>query len=205
MVSSSTLLTVMAHPDDAELWAGGTIARHLQSGGQATIAVTKQDSVRAGEAARGARVLGANLFLLDGFDRASVRTLLTKVRPDVVIIHSPTDIHPEHRRCAEHVLATLPEVVISTGHPFRLYHCDGYNNLDQHGKPLELPTIVDVTDQWPTKMAALEAHKSQPILEYFGPMADTLSRLHGMRIGTARAEGFYPMPILGRLPQSNLL
>ena len=26
------LLAVMAHPDDAEIWAGGTIAKHIQRG-----------------------------------------------------------------------------------------------------------------------------------------------------------------------------
>jgi N-acetylglucosamine malate deacetylase 1 len=199
-VTSAVLLTVMAHPDDAELWAGGTIARHVQAGGTATIAVTKHDPIRASEATAGAQILGADLYLLDELTPATISTLLTEVRPDIVITHSTDDIHPEHRRCAEHVLASLPEVVIATGHPSRVYHCDGYSNLDQHGKPLHLPTIIDITDQWSTKIAALRAHTSQPILDHFGPMAEILSRLHGMRIGVSHAEAFRALPVLGRLP-----
>ncbi|GAA4729840.1 PIG-L domain-containing protein [Phytohabitans rumicis] len=200
MVTSPVLMTVMAHPDDAELWAGGTIARHVQNGGTATITVTKTDPIRAAEATAGAQILGADLYLLDALTPATISTLLTEVRPDIVITHSTDDIHPEHRRCAEHVLAALPEVVITTGHPNRVYHCDGYNNLDQHGKPLHLPTIIDTTDQWSTKIAALQAHTSQPILDHFGPMAETLSRLHGMRIGVSHAEAFRALPVLGRVP-----
>ena len=41
---------------------------------------------------------------------------------------------------------------------------------------------------------------SQPILDHFGPMAEILSRLHGMRIGTSHAEAFRALPVLGRLP-----
>ncbi len=193
-------MTVMAHPDDAELWAGGTIARHIHHGGSATIAVPKYDPVRAAEAAAAARILGANLYLLDEITRTTVETLLTEARPDIVITHATDDIHPEHRRCAHHVLAALPEIVIATGHPRRVYHCDGYNNLNQHGQPQHLPTIIDITDHWPTKIAALRTHTSQPITDHFEPMAEALSRLHGMRIGAAHAEAFHPLPILGRLP-----
>ena len=200
MVISPVLLTVMEHPDDAELWAGGTIARHVQTGGTATIAVTKHDPIRASQATAGAQILGADLYLLDELTPATISTLLTEVRPDIVITHSTDDIHPEHRRCAERVLAALPDVVIATGHPNRVYHCDGYNNLDQHGKPLHLPTIIDITDQWALKIAALQAHTSQPILDRFGPMAEILSRLHGIRIGVSHAEAFRALPVLGRLP-----
>lgn len=204
-MTTPSLLTVMAHPDDAELWAGGTIARHVQNGGTATIAVAKHDLIRAREATAGAQILGADLHLLDELTPATVNTLLTDVRPDIVITHPTNDIHPDHRRYAGHVLAALPEVVIATGRPSRVYHCDGYNNLDRNGIPLHLVTIIDITNQWPTKIAALQAHRSQPILDHFGPMADTLSRLHGMRIGTPRAEAFRPMPVLGRLPATEAL
>lgn len=203
MVISPVLVTVMAHPDDAELWAGGTIARHVQTGGTATIATTKHDPIRASEATAGAQILGADLHLLDELTPATISTLLTDLRPDIVITHPTDDIHPEHRRCADHVLAALPEVVITTGHPSRAYHCDGYNNLDQHSRPLHLPTIIDITEYWSTKIAALQAHTSQPILDHFGPMADILSRLHGMRIGSSHAEAFRALPVLGRLPAAD--
>ena len=31
-MTGPTVLAIMAHPDDAELWAGGTLARHAQIG-----------------------------------------------------------------------------------------------------------------------------------------------------------------------------
>jgi LmbE family N-acetylglucosaminyl deacetylase len=200
VTAPAALLIVMAHPDDPELWAGGTIARHVEAGGHVTIAVAKHDPVRAAEAEAGARILGANLYLLDDVVPYAIDALLAEVRPDVLVTHSTNDIHPEHRRCAEHVLSALPNAVIATGHPRRVYHCDSYNNLDQHGRPLDLPTIVDVTEHWPKKMAALNAHASQPITDHFGIMAETLGRLHGQRIGVVYAEAFRALPVLGRLP-----
>ncbi|MFY1614692.1 PIG-L deacetylase family protein [Micromonospora sp. WMMD736] len=194
------LLTLMAHPDDAELWAGGTIARQVRHGGTAVIAVPHHDAVRDAEATVGARLLGADLYLMDQLSVSTVANVLREVRPDVLITHPTNDIHPEHRRCAEAVLSALPDVVITTGHPTRVYHCDGYNNLDQHGRPIDLPIIVDVGDQWPTKLDALRSHTSQPILDHFGPMAEALGKLHGRRINAAYAEAFRAVPILGRLP-----
>lgn len=148
----------------------------------------------------GAEILGADLYLLNDITTDAVSTLLTEVRPDVVITHSSDDIHPDHRRCADSVASALPDVVIATGHPRRVYHCDSYNNLDRHARPLDLPTIIDVTEHWDTKTAALQAHASQPIANHFGPMAETLARLHGQRIGTTYAEAFRAVPVLGRLP-----
>lgn len=205
MVTKPVLLTVMAHPDDAELWAGGVIARHTHNHGVAVIAVANHDPVRAAEAAAGAQILGANLYLLAEQTCPTISTLLADVRPDIVITHPTDDIHPEHRNCAQLVVAALPDVVIATGHPRRVYHCDGYNGLDQHGKPLHLPTIIDVTEYWPTKVEALRAHQSQPITDHFGPMTEALSRLHGYRIGTTWAEAFHPLPVLGRLPATDRL
>ncbi|MGH3567752.1 MAG: hypothetical protein ACRDRH_17320 [Pseudonocardia sp.] len=39
MSRAGSVLTVMAHPDDAELWAGGTLAVHARAGAPVTIAL----------------------------------------------------------------------------------------------------------------------------------------------------------------------
>ncbi|GIG57175.1 hypothetical protein Lfu02_15470 [Longispora fulva] len=205
MTRHGHLLTVMAHADDAELWAGGTLCRHAHLGWRTSIAVPASDPVRDGEAAAGADVLGARLHLLPDMTIATVAALLAELRPDVVITHPADDVHPDHRHASGVVLGALPEVVIATGRPGRVYTCDSYNNLDQHGRPLDLPVVIDTTDYHHTKIKALLAHESQPIAEHFGPMAETLGRLHGHRIGTGFGEGFRPVPVLGRIPATDTL
>jgi LmbE family N-acetylglucosaminyl deacetylase len=190
----------MAHPDDAELWAGGTIAAHVHHGGTAVIAVPRHDPVRDAEGAAGAEILGAALRLLADPGSAALAALLAELRPQVVITHPVSDMHPDHSRCASNVLAALPGIVIASGHPRRVYHCDSYNNLDQEGNPLILPAVIDITSTWPAKMSALRAHSSQPVRTHFGPMAETLARLHGARIGVTYAEAFRAIPVLGRIP-----
>ena len=205
VTTPASILTVMAHPDDAELWAGGTLALHSQAGAHTTIAVPQTNETRNQEAAAGAHILGASLRLLDELTADTLHDLITELLPEIVITHNPDDIHPEHQTTARTLLAALPHTVITTGHPHRAYTCDGYNNLDRTSHPLTLPTIIDITSTWKTKQTALAAHTSQPITNHFAPMAETLARLHGHRIGTHYAEAFSPTPILGRLPATTHL
>jgi LmbE family N-acetylglucosaminyl deacetylase len=192
-----SLLAVMAHPDDAELWAGGTLALHARSA-TVTIAVERSGSDRLAEAARGAAVLGARLLVIDRHTPRACAELLDRVRPEVVITHHLDDVHPDHRRAATALMGGLPDIVIATGRPRRVYSCDTYEGLTRTG-PVAAGTIVDVTATYEQKLRALAAHTSQP-LEHFGGMADRLTRLWGARIGTERAEAFLPLPVLGRLP-----
>jgi N-acetylglucosamine malate deacetylase 1 len=199
-IAPRSVLTLMAHPDDAELWAGGTLAHCTASGAQVTIAVPRHpDPVRNAEAAAGATILEATLHLYEQPTVTAVQELLRKFRPEVVITHPLRDMHHKHRGLAQTVLAALPHVVIATGHPHRLYTADTYNNLTTDG-PLPAHTIIDITHTYTTKTRALAAHTSQPITDHFGPMAETLARLWGHRIGVRYAENFIPLPILGRLP-----
>jgi LmbE family N-acetylglucosaminyl deacetylase len=200
VVNPSTLLAVMAHPDDVELWAGGVVTRTVRAGGQVTILLPHADETRDREAAAGAAILGAILHMVDALSVATIRDLIVRMQPTLVITHHPNDVHPDHQNTADLVRAALPDAVITTGHPRRVYTCVSYHNLDRAGHPLHLPVIVDVTATWDTKLQALHAHASQPIDSHFGPMAETLGRLHGSRIGVPYAEAFAAMPVLGRVP-----
>ncbi|MFB9729681.1 PIG-L deacetylase family protein [Haloechinothrix salitolerans] len=203
--SPASVLTVMAHPDDAELWAGGTLARLAQAGAAVTIAVPDHaDAIRNAEAAAGAGELGARYRQYATVDADSLHDVLDATRPEVVITHPLEDVHPEHRHVASTLTAALPEIVIATGFPRRVYTSDTYNGLTDHG-PVAAHSIIDVTRTWNIKMRALAAHTSQPIAEHFGPMAETLGRLWGNRIGTRYGENFTPLPILGRLPAATTL
>ncbi|MFF2146213.1 PIG-L deacetylase family protein [Kitasatospora sp. NPDC058190] len=193
-----SVLAAFAHPDDAELWAGATLALHTRYAA-VTIAVPHRDDVRDAEARKGAAALGADLHQVPRLDHATVQQLLLEKRPEIVITHPLNDVHPEHRAVATTVLAAVPELRIATGRPSRFYTCDTYNSLTLDG-PVRADVIVDATTTFDTKMAALREHASQPIDQHFGPMAETLGRLWGARIGTRYAEAFTAVPILGCLP-----
>jgi LmbE family N-acetylglucosaminyl deacetylase len=192
-----SILAVMAHPDDAELWAGGTLALHARHE-QAVVAVEGQDEQRAAEAAEGAHRLGVELTVTDVITPAWCAGLLLELRPEVVVTHRLDDVHPDHRRVADAVLAAIPEAVIAAGRPLRLYTCDSYESLTLGGQ-VSGRTIVDVSTTFETKMHALQAHASQP-LDHFGAMAERLARTWGARIGAAFGEAFDPVPVLGRMP-----
>ncbi|MFE5587317.1 PIG-L deacetylase family protein [Kitasatospora sp. NPDC056531] len=193
-----SVLAAFAHPDDAELWVGATLALHAKSAA-VTIAVPHRDDVRDTEARKGAAALGADLYQVARLDHATVQQLLLEKRPEIVITHPLNDLHPEHRAVATTVLAAVPEPRIATGRPSRFYTCDTYNSLTLDG-PVRADVIVDATATFDTKLAALREHASQPIEQHFGPMAETLGRLWGARIGARYAEAFTAVPILGCLP-----
>ncbi|MFF0413443.1 PIG-L deacetylase family protein [Kitasatospora sp. NPDC004745] len=198
LAGPQSVLAVLAHPDDAELWAGGTLALHAQHA-PVHIAVPLHDPVRDAEAQAGAAVLGATLHQLPELTPATIRNLLVELTSHVVITHPVHDTHAAHRRTAEAVLEALPEAKIETGRPRRLYTCDTYNSLTTTGQIT--PTVmVDVTATFGTKMKALRCHKSQPIDDHFGPMAEDLARGWGRRSGAVFAEAFTALPVLGRLP-----
>jgi bacillithiol biosynthesis deacetylase BshB1 len=108
------------HPDDIELFAGGTAARLARLGHRVVLvdltrgelASNGTPELRAREAAEAARALGAaerrNLALpdgaLDASDRdqvSAVATCIREVRPDVVFAPAPAGRHPDHEATCE--------------------------------------------------------------------------------------------------------
>lgn len=125
---AKTVLVFTPHPDDAEVFAGGTIAKMAAEGHQVIIAIASSGNkgsfeydadtlaaIRREEAARGAAILGANppIFLehpdleLDllppGVLREQFVRLIRQYKPDIVIAEDPlylAEVHPDHRTVA---------------------------------------------------------------------------------------------------------
>lgn len=128
--SNPAVLTVMAHPDDAELWAGGTLAHLAQAGAAVTIAVPEHaDATRNAEAAAAAHVLGAAYQPYPTVKATTLQELLDATRPEIVITHPLEDVHPDHRHLAATLTAALPEIVLATGFPRGVYTGDSSNGL----------------------------------------------------------------------------
>ncbi len=175
------LLAIVAHPDDAELICGGTLARAADQGHRTGILdLTAGESgtrgspgTRADEARRATAILGAaerrNAGLPDGalqntpHTRAIVATHVRQLRPRTVILHWSEGRHPDHR-VASHLaydacfLAGLANAPVE-GDPHRpqkLLYATAYR---EDAPP---PTfVVDITPQIDRKLDAIFAFASQ--------------------------------------------
>src|SRR5579859_5556670 len=110
------ILVLAAHPDDAEISCGGTIAKHIGLGFKVGVVdLTRGElgtrgtpSIREQEAAASSKVLGLtmreNLGLRDGFfknseeDQLKVAGAIRRYQPEIVLTNAVHDRHPDHGR-----------------------------------------------------------------------------------------------------------
>ena len=112
------ILSIHAHPDDAEILAGGTLARLARLGHQiAIVTMTPGDCgsaeqtadqiarIRREEAAASAAVIGAEYrcaefrdlaIFNDDASRRRLTELLRELQPELVLTASPVDYHCDH-------------------------------------------------------------------------------------------------------------
>jgi LmbE family N-acetylglucosaminyl deacetylase len=118
-----TVLSLGAHPDDAEFFCAGTLALLHKKGWQVHIATmtpgdcgtveyTRQEisRIRRAEAAKGASILGGNYHCLECddifivYDRPALLKaieLVRKVRPSIVLTCSPADYMVDHEMASK--------------------------------------------------------------------------------------------------------
>jgi len=206
------LMAVMAHPDDAEIWCGGTLLLHAEKGDSGRICTLSytRESVRGKEALEAAKRMGCEVEFL-GLEDIAIRDTdnavdqlirsIDSFQPDTIITHWYDDMHPDHeatfRLLRRSILRCFWDNSIDNIHFFpRIFCCDTYSSLGLPG-PFNPDSFVAVTTIWDKKIAAINAHKSQP-LAFFLEMIDRQSLAHGKSAGTKRAEGFLYLPLFGR-------
>ncbi|HOO98066.1 MAG TPA: PIG-L family deacetylase [Bacteroidales bacterium] len=166
---NKVVLSLHAHPDDAEAWNAGVLKLLNDRGyriviatmtggdlGGCNMSMEETASVRFGEAEKAAGVLDADYYSLgetDGFlfDTRELRlktiSLIRKVEAGIIFTHLPFDYHADHRATANIVeaaamVASLDPVPVPEK-PLAitplLYHTSPFSLSDTIGSEIEAP------------------------------------------------------------------
>jgi bacillithiol biosynthesis deacetylase BshB1 len=188
-VADLDIAGICAHPDDAELVMGGTLALHAQRGRRtALVDLTRGEcgsrgdtATREREAQEAAGILGVghreSLGLPDAQlgsvveQRDAIAGAIRRLRPRVVITQYWEARHPDHAAAGRLVydacyVAGLRNYRPELGPAFRPRKVV-YALTVTEGFDLAPSFVVDVTTVWETKMRAIRAFASQ-----FTPAAD---------------------------------
>lgn len=222
----------MAHPDDAEILCAGTLAQlHNKAGYRVAIATaTSGDGgskslrpdeisrIRHKEARTSVAILDGQYFcggcmdLFICYDRPTLQRfveIVRRVRPRIVITHSPDDYMIDHEMTSRLVRsacfgAPAGNVLTEADSPAEaleaiphLYYADPLEGVDIFGEPIEPDFIVDISDTMAIKERMLAAHASQRewlraqhgIDEYILTMK-RWGEHRGKRIGATFGEAF---------------
>lgn len=181
------ILAITAHPDDAELLCGGTLAKFASQGHSVTICHCcngdlghfeiprdKLAEIRADEAKKGGAVIDATVLHLptvsdldiyaDRETRALVADVIRQAKPDLILTHPPNDYMPDHTIVSELVFAasfcaTLPQ--LQGEFPFHPIVTPIYYMDTLAGIDFLPEEYVDVSEFFDTKVQMLSCHESQ--------------------------------------------
>ncbi|BDW93891.1 bacillithiol biosynthesis deacetylase BshB1 [Muricauda ruestringensis] len=187
------ILVFGAHPDDAELGAGATIAKEISKGKKVGIVdLTRGElgtrgsaEIRDQEAARAAKILGVavreNMEFADGFfvndkeHKLELIKIIRKYRPEIVLCNAVDDRHIDHARGSK----LVSDACFLSGLMKIDTKMDGDDEWQEAWRPklvyhyiqwknLEPDFVVDVSGFIDKKTEAIMAYSSQ----FYDPNSD---------------------------------
>lgn len=219
LLRGERLLVLAPHPDDEAIGCGGIIAQHLGEHRAVRIVIATDGAAggdaaaREEEARRGiARLGNAEIVFLGFRDRtlgndagARLREQLLEFRPDLVLVPSPLEIHPDHVALSRVFCETIQrdEMLFADLAVTRVA-------FYEVSAPLPRPNmLVDITGVAETKYAAIAEHASQLAVRDYVGYARGLNSYRAMTLpaGTAFAEAYLvvDLPSLRTTPFSAIV
>ncbi len=186
--SSERVLAITAHPDDAELLCGGTLARAAAAGaavgwvvccrGDRGVAQGQRPGrelaeTRRHEAEAAAAIIGADVFFLDVADgeladspplRVQLTDLVRRFAATLVIGHAGNDYHPDHRAASRLAFAAswfAASAGQTTGTPPLAEPPCLWEMDTVSGLEFEPHFGIDITDHLDVKRRMLLSHATQ--------------------------------------------
>ncbi len=179
------VVAIGAHPDDVELWAGGTICSLTARGHRVTIIDLTEGELgsrgtvetRREEAANAAEILGvterANLCLPDGDIRDTAENRLRLIKllrgfaPKVVLVGAPECRHPDHTAATA---LSISAIYFAGLRRIETTGVDGAGQLPHRPDhvlhymqaiPFTPTFSVDVSEYWDQRLRAMRAFRTQ--------------------------------------------
>lgn len=182
------IIVIGAHPDDADIRAGGTAIKYAKAGHNVLfVSLTNGDAghhekgggalakIRRAEAQEAGKRFGVEYVVLDNHDgelmptlenRKEVIRLIRNWNADVVLGPRPNDYHPDHRNAAILVqdaayMVIVPNVA-SDVLPLEKNPVFLYvEDRFQKPYPFQPDIAVDISDEFDQKIYGIAAHESQ--------------------------------------------
>jgi glucosyl-3-phosphoglycerate synthase len=202
---SAPLMLVTAHPDDAEIWCGGTVAKMLNAGAIVELWILTGSPTRQQEALKLAEIYsnfrvqflgGKELSSAPSDSICQLRDAILRLRPRVLITHHFADQHPDHRLC--HDLVTSACLLVDRHDlPRSIYYCNTYFQAARTGG-FDPTVFIDISEEADLKYRFICHHSSQDT-PHWVRMARAMDELNGAKCGVGKAEVFqkaniYTMP-----------
>lgn len=206
------LLVLAPHPDDEVIGCGGLVALHAREKRDVRVVVATDGAAadpgagddyrtrREDESTSALRSLGVesdpiflrmpdrSLSTRQAELRVSVREVLASERPDLILVPSPVEVHPDHVALCRALFDLVHED-------------DGLRGLlavasvafYEVSQPIQPNTLVDVTSVLEARTAAVKAHESQQSLRDYAGFQLGLSRYRAVTLpsGVEAAEAYH--------------
>jgi len=197
-------MLIMAHPDDAEIWCGGTLVKILSTGAPVRLWIITGTGQRAAEANALTDIYNNLTISLMGVSEFHIRPegeavkkiaqSINELRPRLAITHHHGDSHPDHRACFELVSGAC-FAAERRNLPDTLYMTNSYFQAHRQFAP---NTYIDITEEADLKYANIRLHRTQDT-DHWVHMAKQMDKLNGAKCGVEFAEAFelldlYVMP-----------
>jgi len=206
-VRNQVVLAIGAHPDDIEFGAGATLLHYREQGcrtyglvltnGERGNGNDGETDSRTREARQSAQVIAllelrllsfpdTRLHICKADVRRVIESALRELSPDVILTHTPHDVHSDHK--------TVFEVTREAARGAYTILCYENPNTPPEFKP---DYFVDVSDYLDDKIKALARHKTQSQKPYTDPkVIRAAAAFRGAQARVKYAEAFETLRVL---------